>query len=140
MPVYFTTCACPQLLVAHRSLKEEIESSRQTAVDAVERERKASRMMAKLTAMVKEQKNRITELHTDKAESDKELKGMVAELEMELGTKGKLESKLEFTELVVHSTMLTTGVALTVVSGYSAGEHQAQVTDPGTDISHRRSA
>ena len=51
MPVYFTTCACPQLLVAHRSLKEEIESSRQTAVDAVERERKASRMMAKLTAV-----------------------------------------------------------------------------------------
>ena len=46
----FITCLL-QLLKAHNVLKEEIDTTRQTAVCSVEKEHKSAHMMASLTAV-----------------------------------------------------------------------------------------
>ena len=51
-----------------------MESSRETAVVAVKKEQKATALVAELTAMIKEQKTRISELNRSKQETVASLK------------------------------------------------------------------
>ena len=51
-----------------------MESSRETAVAAVKKEQKATALVAELTAMIKEQKTRISELNRSKQETVASLK------------------------------------------------------------------
>lgn len=61
----------------HRTYQQvsgEVESSREAAIAAVQREQKANTMILELTALVKEQKGRIGELGRSKQEAVKQLK------------------------------------------------------------------
>ena len=55
-----------QLQQSYDEVCSEVDASRQTAVAAVQREQQATAMVTELTAMVKEQKGRITELSRSK--------------------------------------------------------------------------
>ena len=105
-----------ELKRTYDTLSGEVEACRQTAVTAVQKEQRATNMVAELTAMVKEQKGRISELSRGKQEAIGELKVVgrwselywhhvfvflplsqerVSDLEMELTTKHKLEVKVQ---------------------------------------------
>lgn len=63
-----------ELKRTYDTLSGEVEACRQTAVTAVQKEQRATNMVAELTAMVKEQKGRISELSRGKQEAIGELK------------------------------------------------------------------
>lgn len=63
-----------ELKRTYDSLSGEVEACRQTAITAVQKEQRATSMVAELTAMVKEQKGRISELSRGKQEAIGELK------------------------------------------------------------------
>lgn len=61
----------------HRSYNDvcsSVETSRQTAITAVQKEQRATSIVSELTAIVKEQKGRITELNKSKMEVVGQLK------------------------------------------------------------------
>ena len=63
-----------ELKRTYDTLLGEVEACRQTAVTAVQKEQRATNMVTELTAMVKEQKGRISELSRGKQEAIGELK------------------------------------------------------------------
>lgn len=80
-----------------RSYKEvcgEVEATRQTAVTAVQKEKRAVGMVEDLTSMVKEQKAKISELSRSKQEMAAELKERLSKLEAELEDKNTLEARM----------------------------------------------
>ena len=61
----------------HRSYNDvcsSVEASRQTAITAVQKEQRATSIVSELTAIVKEQKGRISELNRSKLETLSQLK------------------------------------------------------------------
>lgn len=80
-----------------RSYKEvcgEVEATRQTAVTAVQKEKRAVGMVEDLTSMVKEQKAKISELSRSKQEMVAELKERLSKLEAELEDKNTVEARM----------------------------------------------
>lgn len=80
-----------------RSYKEvcgEVEATRQTAVTAVQKEKRAVGMVEDLTSMVKEQKAKISELSRSKQEMVAELKERLSKLEAELEGKNTIEARM----------------------------------------------
>lgn len=80
-----------------RSYKEvcgEVEATRQTAVTAVQKEKRAVGMVEDLTSMVKEQKAKIIELSRSKQEMVAELKERLSKLEAELEDKNTVEARM----------------------------------------------
>ena len=63
-----------ELQRTYQEVAGEVEACRQTAISAVRKEQRATGMVAELTAMVKEQKGRITELSRGKQEAIGQLK------------------------------------------------------------------
>ena len=63
-----------ELQTSHQEVVGEIQSSRETAMAAVKKEQRATALVAELTAMIKEQKARIGELHRSKQEAAASLK------------------------------------------------------------------
>ena len=66
----------PQLLLSklHQAVVGEVQSSRETALAAVKKEQRATILVTELTAMIKEQKARISELNRNKEEMVANLK------------------------------------------------------------------
>ncbi len=61
----------------HRTYQQvsgEVESSRETAIAAVQKEQKANTMILEMTSLVREQKGRIGELEKSKQEATSQLK------------------------------------------------------------------
>ena len=71
--VVLILCQClliPQLLLSklHQAVVGEVQSSRETALAAVKKEQRATALVTELTAMIKEQKAKISELNRNKEE------------------------------------------------------------------------
>ena len=58
-----------ELQAGFKAVSGDVESSRQTAVAAVQKEQRAAGVVAELTAIVKEQKGRLSELERAKRET-----------------------------------------------------------------------
>ena len=63
-----------ELQKSHQEVVGEVQSSRETAVAAVQKEQRATALVAELTAMIKEQKTRISQLNRTKQETVNSLK------------------------------------------------------------------
>ena len=63
-----------QLRDSFETVQGEVEGYRSTAESALRKEQKATHMVAELTAIVREQRGRLSELARSKQESTRELK------------------------------------------------------------------
>lgn len=79
---------------AYREVCSEVEATRQTAVAAVQKERRAVAMVEELTAMVRELQGKARQLTSSKQEAVGELKERLATLEKEVVDRNKLEAKM----------------------------------------------
>ena len=66
----------------YQQVSAEVESSRETAIAAVQKEQKANGMIMELTSLVKEQKGRIVELSRSKQEALSQMKVTIPHLHM----------------------------------------------------------
>lgn len=78
----------------YREVCGEVEATRQTAVTAVQKERRAVAMVEELTAVVKELQGRVRELTNSKQEAVEGLRERVTTLEKEIQDRNKLEAKM----------------------------------------------
>ena len=85
-------------------VSSEVDATRQTAVLAVQKERKAVAMLSDLTDMVKEQKEKISELSRSKQEMIATLKERLSELEVQVADKNKIEARMLSLQEVVKFT------------------------------------
>lgn len=79
---------------SYQEVCSEVEATRQTAVAAVQKEKRALAMMEELTTMVREQKSKIRGLSTSKEEMVAALKERVETLEAEVVDRNKLEARM----------------------------------------------
>ena len=85
---------------SYREVCDEVEATRQTAMTAVQKEKRAVALMEELTTMVREQKAKIRELSTSKEETVAALKERLATLETEVADKNRLEARVLFLQEV----------------------------------------
>ena len=84
-----------QLQRSYDEVFGEVDACRQTAVAAVQKEQRATHMVSELTAMVKEQKGRLSELVRSKHEACEQWQERVSRLEREVVARNKLEVRVQ---------------------------------------------
>ena len=83
-----------ELEQSYKEVCSEVEATRETAVAAVQKEQRATAMVAELTSMVKEQRGKIREVSRSKQELVSGLKERVSELEAQVMDKNKTEARM----------------------------------------------
>ena len=94
MGLRIETSRYSELEKSYQEVCGEVEATRQTAMAAVQKEKRAVAIMEELTAMVREQKAKIRELSTSKEEMVATLKERIATLEAEVAEKTRLEARV----------------------------------------------